>query len=569
MSVNLDIPNVLPDLFTIDDPATGSKSVLRKNLMEIPAMDKVTFEPVNQKNIRFKICSVGDFLIGRESYIKFNLQVNNLVAFDPDFANDQLPRQSHWSGFGIGGAHNLFRNIQIRTLGRGVLLQEIDHYNIYQGLEHQLNMSRAYIAEYGPMYADNSVPKQSIGCDGFWANEGTITNVGVILLVYGNTYSVDLGSAALLNMIQGKIFAIYDTASGKADYFRHVAEDVGTAFVAELLSGSPLTVGAIPANAKQLFVYSSKGKEYGLVKPSSGIMRLEDMTADQVTIEICFQPFLTLLQHNIPLNLLKDGLELILELDSPQHAFVSTRSQISYTITDPKFMGMMVTPHPDIQERYESMWRTDKGLIYRIPSVRVRQRNEQHGTNTNLQFNVGARSAMKAVLIQTDSAIENEYLYDRTMSMQMGVTAYQWKVGSINFPNREVDMTGHCGEAYKQLLMAFDRYGETNLLLDSTQYGGGNSNGIGHVYPLDATLANNITDAYRTYIGVDFRRINGYGDNLSGIDLSNVTLDLELKRTNNSNAKLGGKVSTSASYYLFVWYDSYLKINSQQVTVLS
>jgi hypothetical protein len=576
-----DVPNILPDMFTLDDPSTGAKSVVAANLYEIPAQNKVDFDPTNQRNIRFKLTSPGDFLIGSKSYLKFDLVISGQTAVEN-------------LKFGLGGAHALWRNIQVRTLGGGTLLQEIDWYNMYQGIVHQFQMNKDWIRTYGPAYGETSVKDdfQQVTTKA-WRNmaavEGAIVKVAFAAVNnLGQSFTFDAAPtdtalAALKAMRVGDRIVIRKTDAGVNYYYEYICTGVlnalNTVFHARGVSATALADGNIvTANLGMAIQYTIEDNFLGSIVATQPLS--QGTNNYNVTMEIQMQPFLTLLQHNIPLFLWKDGLELILELDTFNRAFVSpaaVATTTTYKIQNPKFMAYMVTPHSSIQERYETLWRSDKGLIYRIPSVKVRKATSTHtGTGTTMQFHVGVRSAMNAILLMNDSSFESSLQNDITRGFQFRMGSYQFKIGSINFPQRQVDIKGYGQEAYKQLLCALDVYGQTNIMHSLYDYANNFNNSYnGNITQLSTTIQ--IREPCRFYIGVDFRRVTGYGENLSGIDLSHVPLDFEYSTNNNSNtneqylsaANVLGSGNGELQYYLFVNYDAYLKVNSQNITVMS
>lgn len=566
MAQTFDVPNILPDMFVFDDPSTGAKSVLRKTLMEVPAQHKIDFEPINQKNIRFKITSLGDLLIGRESYIKFDLTVSNQDA-------------SKALMFGLGGVHNLFRNIQVRTLSGGVLLQEVDWYNIYQGKVHQFNMDRDYLEMYGKMYGDTtmSTPKKGTGdwiCVGM--NDKSVTTTEEAGLI-----KVTLVDKTPWELMKTRFIGLSEVYNTKITYYEVVSIISATVAYLRPLSNVDKATLINDKSTTVWYNYYENGYDVDgfteMIQPTGNPFRrsvtlaaASSTAAVDKTVSYTFQPFLTLLSHNIPLFVLKDGIELILELDTVNKAFVHNQgSTFTYAISNPKFMATMVTPHLAIQEQIQTMWKSEKGLIWRIPSVRCRKVTTTHSsTSETLQFNVGTRSAMRAFLLMNDSSVEANSMFDITQGLQLATTGYQFKVGGITFPLREVNVTGNGHEAYRQLLMSMDRWGDTRIVHDFSKYSNQTSDQvIGHYTSLTGA-DKYITGPTRFYIGVDFRRVNGYGDNLSGIDISHAPLDLEITRSSSSSADVVG-VTGNPQYYLFVEYDAYLKINSQQVTVLS
>jgi hypothetical protein len=277
---------------------------------------------------------------------------------------------------------------------------------------------------------------------------------------------------------------------------------------------------------------------------------------------------------DIPLFLLKDGIELLMDLNSVTKAFITSDGNLTYTISNVKYMCMMVTPHPDIQESYEAMWRSKKGLIYKTPSVRVKQQQQPHDASQHiLQWHVGCRSAQRAVLKQSSSELYNYADYDHTAGHPLSLSEYQFFVGSLQYPHRAVTLD-QCGqEAYMQLLQTFNRLGTSNIRMSLYHYFTPSRVSGTRIVPCQVTRYNAgaglLNEPSRFYIGVKFNRVDGYGSDLTGIDLSHVPLETRLTRSAASNDLLGANAGANAVFTLFVWYDQYLKISSEQIATLS
>lgn len=580
MSTNIDLSNTIPDLFIMDDPQTGSKSVLRKQLIEVNSVDRIEFEPGGQNQIRIKITSPSDFLIGNESYLKFDLAVTGLTQNTVNYYHE----------FPIGGAHNLFSRIQVRTLGRGTVIQEVDYYNEYQAIEHLINMDKSYVEQFGPLYGESSMESNlsKLGAvNSEWIKvsvaSSVITATRNVNRTTHFTFTTQTHNTGIQTFIAvGTRVVIYDDSV----YYYGVVTGCGNGVMSITFTGPAKTTDI--AISATLWIQSDlrggylNGSRNSYI-PATG---LNDVTQNPQSTSVlsqnftfCMQPFLTVLQQNLPLFLFKDGIELILDLNKAVHAFNTSDSSLTYTISDVRYMCMMVTPHPSIQESYEQMWRSNKGLVYDIPSVRVKRQTQAHQASVHtVQWHVGCRSAICAVVKQSDTLLVTKSGYDVTMSHGMNLEKYQFHVGSIMFPQREVELGYKGEEAFRLLMDAFNKLNAAgNIMLRFADYFQvySESYSIGFGYQYDTTSANLITDSCRTYIGVKFARVDGYGGSLSGIDLTNVPLEMRFTRGNsvNSNARLGAEViassSSSLQFTLFVWYNAYLNVNAERISILS
>lgn len=580
MSTNIDLSNTIPDLFIMDDPQTGSKSVLRKQLIEVNSVDRIEFEPGGQNQIRIKITSPSDFLIGNESYLKFDLAVSG----------QSQNTINYYREFPIGGAHNLFSRIQVRTLGRGTVIQEVDYYNEYQAIEHLINMDKSYVEQFGPLYGEYSMESnlsRTGAVNAEWIKSSvatsTIAATRNVARVTHFTFTTQGHNTGIQSIVQvGSRIVIYDDTV----YYYGVVVGAGDGVMSVVFTGAPKTT-EIALGAVIWIQSDLRGGYFNQSRncyiPSTGLNDVtqnpQSTTVTEHNFTFCMQPFLTVLQQNLPLFLFKDGIELILDLNKALHAFNTADTTLTYTISDVRYMCMMVTPHPSIQESYEQMWRSNKGLVYDIPSVRVKRQTQAHQSSVHtVQWHVGCRSAICAVVKQTDTLLVTKAGYDVTMSHGMNLEKYQFHVGSIMFPQREVELGYKGEEAFRLLMDAFNKLNAAgNIMLRFADYFQvyNASFSIGFGYSYDSTAANLITDSCRTYVGVKFARVDGYGGSLSGIDLTNVPLEMRFTRGNSvsSNARLGNEVISSSSsnlqFTLFVWYNAYLNVNSERISILS
>lgn len=615
MSVtNLDLSNTIPDIFVMEDPQTGTKSIMRKQLMEVNAVDRVEFKPETTNQIRIKKVSPGDFEIGSESFIKMTFKV---VATDNDYSSLINKNVS----FPLGGVHNAFSRIQARTLGRGVLLQEVDFYNEYQAIEHLLNMDKDWIAQFGPIYGERSIRQETLSTRtrkwskfNYTTGSTTAADRGITF-----TYTARNGSTVLsvADQTYGS-WAALQTALQAGDLLRAPVPGAATNFAFyEVLNShvsatnillKPLNAsaratfalqninGTFNANTYALFIYrgvnnflqssnDSNLLETGLFNPNEGTFATVvsagnavasgayTPTINSFTFTYVFKPMMSVADLNLPLFLLKDGIEWILDLNTAARTFIaSNATNLSFEISDVKYMCMMVTPHPNIQSSYEQMWRSKKGLIYRIPSVRVKRQSLTHAAGqTDVQWHVGCRSAQKAILKQSDNVLFELPYYDCTMSHPCNAKSYQFMVGSTMYPLREVELQQRGEEAFYHLLQSFDRVSQADRILlsfDDYYYSSDHTHGL---YHLDQIPAHSIRESTRFYIGVDFRKVRGYGENLSGVDLMHVPLELRIARNGATNQHLGGLTGggNKLQLTLFTYYDCYMDLSAEMVAILS
>lgn len=480
--MSIDFASAIPEKFLISQPISTSKAVLRKNLFQFQPKDASSFAPSGQKLIRIAVSSNTDFLIGKESYMKFVFTKTN------GGGNDALA---------FPGVNALFKSVEIRALASGITLQKYDNYNRFCSIYYNHELSDAeYLHKqryelmsndvFGPPYDFNDV-----------SGATSLTKNGIPI---ATTYAVgtDIG--------RGPVFA----------------------------TGESKTL----------------------------VCRLN-----------C-----SLFEHDLPLFLMKGGIEIVLELEDPSIclttaplAYGSVNANQVYALTNVSFMGMLVTPHSDVIDEYSAQWKSPQGLIYSIPSIRTRRTSDGGTASTVLQVFPGVRSARRMwVMVQdtlcnesTSAAVKEAWVNNCiSMSLQGGISTYQARVGSYYFPYLPVENTN----------------------LASVAGGGGNESGIQSLVDAKNMFYTNsgIAQCYYNAAGtltlssaeyrvmyVDFRRDRGRDDILSGVDLSIVPLDFSLVRSATHAATIGANSLGLPAYYFFIEHDSFLRIASDGMTVMN
>jgi len=607
---NIDIPNVVPSVFMIEDPTTTSKSILRKQELEFLPHQLGKFNYDTDRLMRFTLSSNTDVLIGPESFFRFKL---NLINVDQDYAGISLED---------GGVHNLFRSVEIRALSSGMLIQRYDHYNKYAALYTNLNDSKDYVRNLGAMYLDE-LNCDKTNNDYSWrplrggliqssAADGTSETMTVQAFAVG-TFAPVTGMGGNYGMVFAKAAGFIKANNVRVGdvLFNPTANPIVLALGISIAANGSLVVhnvmvdkgivvlsggtnGAVAAAdaivdgtlAPLIFLNEQQCLDQGTMTASQvqGYQSVspQDMWNYDGTSEIHFKPFCSIFQHNLPLFLFRGGIEIIFELEDPKIALYS-RSRLAsfkdtarvpavaytaspnYEIESARFMGSMVTPHPDIVTEYVNQWKTNRGLIYRIPSFEVRRVSRVKSAEENLNMHFGVRSALRGFLLQLDASDDtaNYARRSNTSWLKMELKNYQFKVGSHEFPHRDIDVSTDTFSVYKHLALA-NHANSAMQRLDYAAFGGhgfSQSNG--------QNLSGGLWEANKFILPVDFTRMQGYAENgLTGIDLSIVPLETKLTRT---QVPVGSNndPATFINYYMIIEYDAYLKVSSSQMNVLS
>lgn len=646
MASSMTFQNGVPASMILPQQVSTSKSILRKQLMELLPTEQTTYGPDNNDIMRFNIASNSDFINFAESYFKWKFQ---MVSTDRDKA--QL--------LSIGGMHSLIKSLEIRALQSGTLIQRYDNYNKYYAMKS--------LSEHSPEYVDRCLNTQgdslgqyanqdpggecqryleciqSIGLSRVDQQEERITilisksapadepdglqpshiQVGSRVIAHLNVE--DLQSGALLTD-QGLGNKAINQAS--TTYYADIIVDsitvinttsftiVGTGVYHQQRSYSPLIIaenkeyddggdgdqGAAVINqdttgyatknsAAEVLAEPGGLKNYvntsalcvyrggkGCVEPRFSLLSLVTAAATTRVETVClWKPFASLMNHLLPLFLMRGGIEVKVEFDRGAQvmyncAEAGATAIPTYTVTAPRLMGMMITPHNDIVEEYLQAFNSPKGILYSIPSVRTRRvTGKGSETAESLQVHVGVRSARRVIVQTQDSTFSDGNTvaalnFDSCgTSLRSKLSKYQFKIGAHEFPNRDVVLDTQGNEAYEQYKMMMNApmcrmtYGDT---LQTTCY---NTSG---------KAANQYTmDSRHFFFGADLSRDNGPDSFLTGSDLSIVPLDMNIERSfahedlysNGDGLGWDGQ----PVYFMYVEHDAVLKLGRDEIVVLS
>lgn len=561
MSVNF--KNAIPSEMVIRQPVSSSKSILRKNLMEVQPHDSAVHSPGSNEIIRFNVSSNSDFLLGHESYFRFRLRRTLPLSTTLDNS----------ASLDVGGVHALFKSIEVRSLSTGTLLQRYDNYNRYYSLKSMTQQSPEEVEYMGGQYGDSVHDRYMTDAHKsgeYLTPTGTIA--GAVFTDNGNLLVGTADSGRALSEFSVGDLVRVQTVAAEAEYPYIGRVDSVTDDDNVVLDPAP-TATIVAGNISHIRVEKRHERQparqwalktYGAA--SAGV----DATNDKV---LEFRPLVSFLDQSIPLFLMRGGIEIAFELENADRCIKSgldiqaDAGSQGYQITNPRYMAMMATPHPDIVDEYVQQWKSEAGLVYSIPSVKTRRIQGNSGnTNNNIQMHPGVRSARKVYTLVQDSDISegSDALARSENSVSMGIRSlinkYQYKVGSHEYPNRPVDL-----QAAGQALYSTEALEQLRLVSESSKFRFSPEEWMG-LNTLKIANDTKVSAESRFWcMCADLSRDNGAKSGLTGADLSVVPLDLEFERS----AVYPATYTGNPVYYSFIEHDAYLKLSSAQLSVMN
>jgi hypothetical protein len=545
MSINFQ--NAIPSNFVVPQPISTSKAVLRKTLIELLPTEQVEYKPNESNILRFNISSNSDFFIGNESYLRFNLKRTDGVAAQNGFAS-----------LDVGGVHCSWKSIEVRALQSGMLIQRYDNYNRYQALKRLISESAEDVEYKGQSYGDSNCSEDysKSYCSGEWKlMSGTSANVAVT----ANVVATGAGGRAMSEVSIGDLIYIQD-ATGLSAFSK-----VATISTDESFTVSPAVNNIAAAANNKLYVFRTNLQE------SARKVAIRTSGTDVVlTMDLSM---ISALRHALPLFLMKGGLEIRLELDLADRVYKcgadveDATTANNFTVSNPRLMAMMMTPHPDIVDEYVQQWKQPGGLMFYIPGVRTRRNtySATEGNQVNLQVHPGVRSARRVYVILQDSNIaEGSTALARSLDSislchRGNATQYQFKIGAHEFPNRDLAVSAESWEAFEQLKTISGA--GSSFRLSPQDWQSSQRNAI----KIAADTQTGTIEKHYVF-AADLSRDNGFDASLSGTDVSIVPLDMDISLSA-SWASLGFTGTPTA--YFFIEHDSYLRIASEGMLVMN
>ena len=542
MSLSVNIANDIPSKFILKSSVTATQAILRKDYIEFFPESQLNYSPGGDDEIRFNIAANDGFLIPSESYLKFDITLSN--AAGAVYGDFRLAR---------GGVNACFREVEHRSNNISNILHRSRYYNREFNLQMSLAQSKEHLERMGGLYADelseemyitDPLPSEFVGT----LNANTTFN--------HRTDTVIVLAAATIVPIK-----IGDLMFSGAACMRVKSITNRTTFTVSSLNleTAPATTALAAGDAIFRTAHSRQNERYVAMDGTSHTYTMQLKTPIFDNIEA------------LPLFVMKGGLHIYLQLEQAQNVIkrrvpfsqVAIGQNASYTISNIRYVARIATTHSQIKREYIDRFNSQGGIMYYIPGYFTQEIPITDGTNDNVQASFGVRSARHVIVAQQPNAFFNDsatsYNFENlSKSLKMQVTNYQFRIGSHQYPLRELICTNNrTSELYRQLFNVFDRCGSSNMLttLDSAR--------PSSTIRIEANNGDAF-DADNFYLVADLSRDNSVYGELCGADVSLLPLQLELDRA--TTLTLMGY--NPGTYFWHLFHDQYWRLNAGTQQIL-
>lgn len=543
--MSLSVQTIRPDESFIPMPKSTSKHILKKRQVEILPLESTQFSYSGNDSIKFNISSNTELLDGLDSYIKMGF----LTTTDGGASATKC--------LDIGGAHALFREVELRTQN-GTLIQRYDRYNRWYAMMSCAQHSPMHVELVEASAGDSVGYKKTVGA---YKHQGVKTFSTVSLAeVYYDDAGNDLGANVLvLGGNAATAGSQYEVKAGDIILIG-VAANLWFAEVASVTSGGGIIlVDFAAANNRNLPAADiaatnilslgiiSKGDEYVpqravISQVLSGDNNLAGSTYAN-GVPLCFKPDVSFLKNRkwIPLAFIKQGLQLELKLERPDYCLNKGRTpssqdsanSLSYTIYSPRYVAMLITPDETLMGEYLNQF-NNEGIHMSILAYKYARNtvNQSASGSQVISNNFGVRSArtvfsiIQSSRISEDVSAASQNNFSLSTFFRSNVSSYQYKSGSEEYPMRAVNCDKFSTEAFQQLMLSTGQYGGTlwNVRFSPEEWRSENT----VISSTSAAATTNVSLTNRSTKFIMSTRLDRGEDNFTGLDLSLNPLDLEL-----------------------------------------
>lgn len=435
--------DVVPRVFTHAPIASGASHVAQYRKREFPPESFGPYAPGGATEMRFHISSNTDFMDGKSTYLRM------VVATTGTWDSSTNDFKRHFSE---GGIKNFIKKLEI-TDNAGRQIELIDQYAILSNIVSTLYHPKNHISS-NEFVSGDGIPGEyiwtSVGTTGAWMSGDDIDLIRTTadyrnFLAVGDTIKLTDGCRDVTGELQVVDITALDmkvTPAMGVDY------DYGAARVI-LVKRTNSELATYPSNTD----INSSSKVYVLnIRLDSG--------------------FLSILE-DIPLFLM-DGLKLRIELNDAVRVIknscpegnLDANATVNYQIRQPRLVTRLRTPSEDIRAQYfELVQRGD--LNYAFPGYYYFAK-QQMSSGGNMDINLPiAKSAVRRAffVLQSDAAINtgattsvltNPLTYPEHRFTDGKLSAYQYRLGGVDYPTLPVDCSDdYMTEAYQELLISF------------------------------------------------------------------------------------------------------------------
>lgn len=571
-----DFRNVIPSEFLFDHPTTTVEAIRTKYLNEIQPQSQQNFGPSGQSGVsnimEFQIASNTSVAAMAESYLKFDLNVQTNTSGSIGAAY-----------FPKGGAHRLFKRVTVKPMSGSGYIEDSTAYNMYYVLKSKLLDAPEIIRNLGPLWCETNIRNGEVrygewvvASDRFLAKDAVDSESITMGIDVGGTEAaanteLQLGDEVHIqnlttagSSVGGGIYGIIESYNNASDFF-----------TITIVHNSLGAGGGIADNAALRVVYRRK----------QVIEESRDTLDDDTDTQVILRPLLAFNMHNWPLFLMAGGIRITFELEDPQKAFSIDQwvaaedektptnivlSNFEYTVKNPRYMVMMLEPQDAIKEKMMEQYQSEMGLIFNMPGYDFKRHTMSANWDSTINSHDlwGVRSGRRIFsFLQSTDYFEGSdpsvYVNDSIGHMlRANIYYFQYKFGSRNYPNRPVEWTKgqDAMEAYLHLQQVVNQ--PYSMRINMAQW----MPKIAYYTASGSTVGyHRDTDSF--IMAADLSRDNGDGSHLTGEDMTNVTLQLEV-RQDSSGTDFSHSSSANTVLWHFLEYDKYYKLQATDTAVV-
>ena len=444
--MSVSFANTAPRVFQTYQPESTTQAISRRQIVEFPAEGQNSYKFGGMSEIRINISSNTDVMKGSESFIAMDLTFTRSAASFS--ANHET---CNGLRFEMGGLHSLFSKIEIKSIATNTTLQTYELYNKYYVLKSRL---------FRPVTRDHI----SLDGDGFEAEDRHYLCEGQPMTIFKQRTK---SSPSFGQLAEGQTTFIGDVE--RTNNYPPIDNDICTQNNSLAYNATTAAVD-LHDNTLQSYMNSAVTLDHNDVVPTI------------VQYKMRFTPMCSFLLQDIPLLLMKNGIQVILTLATPTDALYMNpkdfrfgcfiqppevnaqafnpvsaapggnvaQFQVSINIDNPRYVCAMVTPTDEYQAQLIAQYRSPSGIFMNIPSYRLmRLGSISNSSAQNFIMNPGVRSMRNVfagffnTVMQTNTSNDPgvNFIYRLMNHSHLPVyisTQYAyWNIGSTKFPNRD------------------------------------------------------------------------------------------------------------------------------------
>jgi len=481
--MSISFANVAPQCFNVYQPESTVQGISRKQQVEFLADSQNSFQFGSASEIRINVQSNTDILIGAESFITMDVTFTRtsggptLNAFTAALAAAGAAggaadtQSSNGIRLEMGGVHSLFSKIEVKSLATNTTLQLCELYNKYYVIKSRFfrTPSSGRMNEDGDGF-ENEDRLWSVAGQPLEIFKARVKNSNIIGL--SQTVSANNNNSMLIgNNSIGTVPAF------TAPHF-NIVNDPALDVVLDYGFGANLAAGA--------GVISRSGTNASLTTSKQSGYDANDSAIQSVQYKMRFTPLLSLLLSDIPLLLMKNGIQIILTLANPTDALYVNPAGIRYSgivnpsvamdatvdsgkifnaitgaaatslfyvgiqIDNPRYVAQLVTPTEEYTAQLVSQYRSPSGIFLNTPNYRtLRLGALSNSQSQNFLMNPGVRSLRNvwagfySTTYQTSTSNDAGANFFYRMMNHSHVPMYistqyaYWNIGATKWPNRD------------------------------------------------------------------------------------------------------------------------------------